>query len=767
MQQGSLRNGEYIGRGGRGARGGTDTRRNLAGRNDFHDNRSNNSGSSVNGYRASKRSFSQTNGGPPSGPSSGLGVGRNSYTRQRTDSASTITNLIAGGDVAGRHGSKRDRESNNRASSVATSRESTAALSNNKGLKRTLTDFRIESLEIVELGWKWKAMSQNDVLAEWLPVDPPEQDETKKVNPDEPEMKDSKENIVQLGVNDSDQENRSDREGSPDKKVELESRGILEKETDQEKHSLVTSDTVTDLEEETGLGGELGLGAEHDAPKELVRVAKAEALQDKDDTPNLLSTDLPGEDGLDEASLKLDKTDPEPAGAAPAMQRCDSRKEKRKHSEEEENHQTASDVNEDEKAGKTDKEQDQPLGKKVKSEGTLRSPKVSYDGGQLPAGSEESGSAAERPTDPGEQTSRASPTPSDSGHKSIALTAQDSASNEVSGQNDNVDEVSPEPQVDEPISAEEDESSSDSESSSGDEVAASVIAKPSIHNDAKPSDKPSSRIKESSRALNAQAASKEEKFKPPSLVKSLHQKNADAKKFRENSRLRIYFSSRIALDQKVVKKHASGRSSPQKFKRIRREKEVSRLEREDSVESRLTQPDQDPIEDGSDKEVEDDVDGIPIAQNGEDDADTDADGDGDAEAEAEDGKHTPLPSPLSKEVTVKSEEVEPDLPKTDSQIIAKTALSEDGTRLKNDNQPSADRISISYARNSRRLVINAENIEELTVHRVEAKIEIKIKLTPVEGEETDNVRYCRGVFVRCFCFSSSMSRLCLLYLNIL
>ena len=62
-------------------------------------------------------------------------------------------------------------------------------------------------------------------------------------------------------------------------------------------------------------------------------------------------------------------------------------------------------------------------------------------------------------------------------------------------------------------------------------------------------------------------------------------------------------------------------------------------------------------------------------------------------------------------------------------------------------EPSPDRISISYAKNSRRLVIDANVVEEVCVHRAEAKIEIKIKLEPIAGHKASSLRYCQGVFV--------------------
>lgn len=67
--------------------------------------------------------------------------------------------------------------------------------------------------------------------------------------------------------------------------------------------------------------------------------------------------------------------------------------------------------------------------------------------------------------------------------------------------------------------------------------------------------------------------------------------------------------------------------------------------------------------------------------------------------------------------------------------------------------PSADRISISYARNSRRIVLDAETIEKVAIFRAEGRIEVTVLIRPAtirEGDELvqDDSRVCKGILVR-------------------
>lgn len=68
-------------------------------------------------------------------------------------------------------------------------------------------------------------------------------------------------------------------------------------------------------------------------------------------------------------------------------------------------------------------------------------------------------------------------------------------------------------------------------------------------------------------------------------------------------------------------------------------------------------------------------------------------------------------------------------------------------------EPQADRLSISYARNTRRMVIDSDVVESIKVFRGEHKIEVLVRLSPalIQGGKfdgvTDEYRICKGVLV--------------------
>ena len=95
----------------------------------------------------------------------------------------------------------------------------------------------------------------------------------------------------------------------------------------------------------------------------------------------------------------------------------------------------------------------------------------------------------------------------------------------------------------------------------------------------------------------------------------------------------------------------------------------------------------------------------------------------------------------------------PDLPLSpDSSTLPSTSSAtafEDGSASTTTNidtkgakTPSANRLSISYARGNRRLVLDAEVVESLKLYRQEGRIEVVIKLT----KENDN--HLKGILVR-------------------
>ncbi|KAH8917564.1 hypothetical protein BT69DRAFT_655463 [Atractiella rhizophila] len=70
-------------------------------------------------------------------------------------------------------------------------------------------------------------------------------------------------------------------------------------------------------------------------------------------------------------------------------------------------------------------------------------------------------------------------------------------------------------------------------------------------------------------------------------------------------------------------------------------------------------------------------------------------------------------------------------------------------------EPAFDRISVSYAKNTRRIVIDAEVVEKVKITRSEGKIEITVKVEAAlirpdpnsEATEEDEFRVCKGVLV--------------------
>ncbi|BGP48545.1 hypothetical protein JCM10450v2_004421 [Rhodotorula kratochvilovae] len=67
-------------------------------------------------------------------------------------------------------------------------------------------------------------------------------------------------------------------------------------------------------------------------------------------------------------------------------------------------------------------------------------------------------------------------------------------------------------------------------------------------------------------------------------------------------------------------------------------------------------------------------------------------------------------------------------------------------------EPAADRISISYARNTRRMVLDADVIDSVKVFRADGRIELAVRCKPAviaagEDQVEDEFRVCRGVLV--------------------
>ncbi|KAK4702306.1 hypothetical protein P7C70_g3918, partial [Phenoliferia sp. Uapishka_3] len=64
-------------------------------------------------------------------------------------------------------------------------------------------------------------------------------------------------------------------------------------------------------------------------------------------------------------------------------------------------------------------------------------------------------------------------------------------------------------------------------------------------------------------------------------------------------------------------------------------------------------------------------------------------------------------------------------------------------------EPSADRISISYARNTRRMVLDACVVDKVTIFRAEGRIELSVAILPaiISGDILDEFRICKGILV--------------------
>ncbi|KAL8278250.1 hypothetical protein RQP46_009423 [Phenoliferia psychrophenolica] len=263
---------------------------------------------------------------------------------------------------------------------------------------------------------------------------------------------------------------------------------------------------------------------------------------------------------------------------------------------------------------------------------------------------------------------------------------------------------------------------------------------------------------------------------------------------RENSRLRIYFASPIAS--------VSTYSAPLASERARSVKETT-VEPLSSVAASLDGTDAQPepetttVEESVEKAVEDeassaatatvkaeddeDVDGVAFEVDGQaesappvtspsadvslvipiDDSDDDSDevqsalldvkprpGDeptsepsstGAPVLPGENAAYPPIPYPVDLSNSVNSE------PAND--VVAPPAEPE-----LLPPEPSADRISISYARNTRRMVLDADVVEKVTIFRAEGRIELSVAIHPATlGSDSavalDEFRICRGILV--------------------
>jgi hypothetical protein len=257
---------------------------------------------------------------------------------------------------------------------------------------------------------------------------------------------------------------------------------------------------------------------------------------------------------------------------------------------------------------------------------------------------------------------------------------------------------------------------------------------------------------------------------------------------RENSRLRIYFASPIVpLPPPEVEKALSSNLIREVPKEMENKEVVVKEDEEKEKKSESA------VERNEGNEDED-IDGVEVAD------DVDVDGvelDGGSLAEPSEGSQneaesnqvlasllaarsatpkreeqdapivvdttdsTPLAAPLetddSLEVVIpvdvstnaRGSEVDPNEGKDDSLLP---------TEVVQLPIPSADRISISYAKNTRRIVLDARVVETVKIFRAERKIELLVSIKPAmtgEGDSAvmDEYRTCQGVLVNFTFFS--------------
>lgn len=410
------------------------------------------------------------------------------------------------------------------------------------------------------------------------------------------------------------------------------------------------------------------------------------------------------------------------------LQRSDSRPEKRKHARDEEEEE------EEERLRQVASEEAKepviyPVGKKVRSE---RAPDIL----------DEASSAAAIP---------ALPTRAEASDEDVAEVVPTSEAVPNLDSTLAVEEVSPTAG-----DAEIEQSDNDSESSdSSEEVADSIIAnRPQeeklegddtvtpMPEDQQPLADTSIKVEEDQVDLQHSKAANESSVKERVPIKSV------PKKFWENSRLRIYFMSPVELEQKDVRQtllrqkgKATGTPAPAETKDADRKASVETVtsktaavanETASLLEATTTDTRSDKIESASVSETPDDLDGEPLSSAEQEALSTVSvaavEGD-----EAASTKAPQAPEPAHALQVVNGAEAA-----EDESIDTRRQLS----------SPSADRLSIAYAQNTRRLVIDAEVIDEVVLHRAEGKIEISVKLEgPTTEEEGLGFRCAKGVYV--------------------
>ena len=257
-------------------------------------------------------------------------------------------------------------------------------------------------------------------------------------------------------------------------------------------------------------------------------------------------------------------------------------------------------------------------------------------------------------------------------------------------------------------------------------------------------------------------------------AEQLEAEPSDQRRYRENSRLRIYFATPSEVLPSPAKKEKPSRGQK---RRAKLELDAAHSERAMSVETTFTdataQPenrDGEPEEQTGEPETADedhaeDLDGEPLreeaapsATNGQNAPDgTEVPG-----AEAAEAEQAILDATASSAEASKESKEEADVGPAqgiaqveavgyeDSKTEGSMAPAENTgpATLENLPEPSEDRVSISYGRNTRRLVLDAEIIKEVRISRADGRVELKVKLSRADlGTKEDQVRVCKGFAV--------------------
>lgn len=252
---------------------------------------------------------------------------------------------------------------------------------------------------------------------------------------------------------------------------------------------------------------------------------------------------------------------------------------------------------------------------------------------------------------------------------------------------------------------------------------------------------------------------------------------------RESSRLRIYFSSPVSSASAYLLQKQDAHKLPP----TGQSKETTA---EPAGQDRLVKERVDESTAGAQVDQEEDVDGAEIDGEPVNDGAVDSDGannrlvesallparPSDSNADATDiadsqGSASPLavkienasypPDPYSLNVQTLEGSVAASEMTHDDRDTSLAPSEMTGPPIMPPPEPSADRISISYARNTRRIVLDAEVVETVKIFRAEGKIELSVVINPailhINGVETaDEFRLFKGVIVSLYRFTEAL-----------